>query len=392
MKIIVNLQPLLTPLTGIGHYTRELTLALLSLASEDIYLEGITGRKREKLGFTHPLLLAEIENLSNSTDKNNKIWQLARNYLKNPATRKLYRWVCTQRLKVGMKDPDTIYWEPNYILLPWSGRSVLTVHDLSHERHPSFHPKERVNFFNQYLSESLSRATRINVVSQFTANELKILHGIDSSRIDIVPPAVASRFFVTQEPCQQLKIQRRYNLPKQFLLSVGTLEPRKNLVNVLEAFASLSIQEQKQAPLLLVGMQGWGEQVYSEQVHRSFRLGTIQRLGYVHSNDLPGLYSLALGFVYVSLYEGFGMPVIEAMAAGTPVLTANTTATTEVSGGAALEVAPEDVDAIREGLRQLVGCSHNERIEKGIKRAQGFTWEASAQRLLGSFDKALNST
>lgn len=391
MKVIANLQPLLTPLTGIGHYTRELTLALLSLESEDIEIEGITGRKREKLDLIHPLLLTETKNLSKNIDKRNKNWELARNYLKNPVTRKIYRWLCSQRLKSGMQDPDTIYWEPNYILLPWSGRSVVTVHDLSHERYPSLHPKERVDFFNQHLSESLRRATRINVVSQFTANELKTLHDIDSNRIDIVPPAVASRFFVIQDPRQQQKIQHRYNLPKQFLLSVGTLEPRKNLVNVLEAFSSLSVQEQKQTPLLLVGMQGWGEQVYSDQVHRSFRLGTIQRLGYVHSSDLPGLYSMALGFVYVSLYEGFGMPVIEAMAAGTPVLTANTTATSEVSDGAALEVTPEDIDAIREGLRQLVGCSHNERIEKGIKRAQSFTWEASAQRLLSSFDRALNS-
>ncbi|NYS60349.1 glycosyltransferase family 4 protein [Vreelandella salicampi] len=392
MHIIINLQPLLTPLTGIGHYTRELTLALLAQPPEaGVTVEGITGRKREPLSLDHPLLQTQSGASIGASERDSPAWQLARRYLRNPLTRKLYRWMCTQRLQLTVGQQDALYWEPNYILLPWRGRSVVTVHDLSHERYPAFHPQERVRFFSQHLPESLARATRINVVSQFTADELQALHGIDPKRIDIVPPAVSSRFFVAPEGQQPQQLRHRYQLPERFLLSVGTLEPRKNLVNVLEAFAALPLKEQADSPLLLVGMQGWGEQTYSQRVQHAFQRGTIRRLGYVPSDDLPGLYALAAGFVYVSLYEGFGMPVVEAMAAGTPVLTANTTATTEVAAGAALEVSPHDVDAIREGLHRLVADSHDQRIKAGVTRAREFTWEASAERLLGSFTQALHS-
>lgn len=392
MHIIVNLQPLLTPLTGIGHYTRELTLSLLSQPPmAGITVEGITGRQRELLSPEHPLLQAESSVSSGASERNSPAWRMARRYLRNPITRKLYRWMFTQRLQLAAMHDDAIYWEPNYILLPWRGRSVVTVHDLSHERYPEFHPQERVRFFNQHLPESLARATRINVVSQFTADELKKLHSVDPERIDIVPPAVSSRFFVAPDGQQRQQLQHRYQLPERFLLSVGTLEPRKNLDNVLEAFAALPMCEQAGSPLLLVGMQGWGKQTYSRRVLQAFQRGTIQRLGYVPGDDLPGLYALASGFVYVSLYEGFGMPIVEAMAAGTPVLTANTTATTEVAAGAALEVVPHEVDAIREGLHQLIGDSHVQRVKKGVMRAREFTWEASANRLSDSFIQALHS-
>lgn len=395
MHIIANLQPLLTPLTGIGHYTRELTLALLETPHEPaLTLEGFTGRKREPLTPAHPLLhdcASSSENTASVSERDSVAWQLARRYLRNPLTRSMYRWLCTERLQRAAKHPDALYWEPNYVLLPWRGRSVVTVHDLSHERHPEYHPRERVRFLNQHLPQSLSRATRINVVSQFTASELQALHDIDSNRIDIVPPAVSARFFAPLVQSQVQAIRQRYALPERYLLSVGTLEPRKNLARVLEAYATLPASTQAATPLLLAGMQGWGEQSYSARVQQALNRGTIRRLGYVSSDDLPGLYALAQGFVYVSLYEGFGMPVVEAMAAGTPVLTANTTATAEVSAGVALEVMPRDVDAIRHGISQLLDDTHFQRIQSGQARARQFTWQASANRLVSSFTHALQS-
>lgn len=390
MHIIVNLQPLLTPLTGIGYYTRELTRELVQ--QDSLTLEGVTGRKLETLTPEHPLLQITHNAEQPHSERDHPAWQLARRYLRNPLTRKMYRWLCSQRLQYNIKHPDALYWEPNYILLPWRGRSVVTVHDLSHERYPEYHPAERVRFLNRHLLESLQRATRINVVSQFTANELQALHGIAPERIDIVPPAVAERFFLP--PCETtaMSLRQRYQLPQRYLLSVGTLEPRKNLATVLEAFASLPPAEQQAAPLLLAGMQGWGSQTYSEPVQKALLRGTIRRLGYVPTADLPGLYALAQGFVYVSLYEGFGMPVVEAMAAGTPVLTANTSATTEVAAGAALEVDPRNKDAIRHGLQRLVGENHDACIAAGKVRAQQFTWPRSAEQLLVSFKRAVSES
>ena len=386
MHIIVNLQPLLSPLTGIGYYTRELTRELLH--HDTLSVQGVTGRKLETLSQEHPLLQATQVAGQPVTERDQWAWQLARRYLRNPLTRKMYRWLCAQRLRYNIEHPEAIYWEPNYVLLPWKGRSVVTVHDLSHQRYPEHHPAERVQFLNRHLASSLFRATRINVVSQFTANELQELHGVAPERIDIVPPAVSVRFFQPPTDADTADLRRHYQLPPSYLLSVGTLEPRKNLATVLEAFASLPFAQQQKAPLLLAGMQGWGSQTYSEAVQRAFSRGTIRRLGYVATEDLPGLYALAQGFVYVSLYEGFGMPVVEAMAAGTPVLTANTTATTEVAAGAAREVDPLDQDAIRTGLIQLVEDRHDAYIAAGKKRAQQFTWQRSGELLLASMQRA----
>jgi alpha-1,3-rhamnosyl/mannosyltransferase len=199
MYVIVNLQPLLSPLTGIGHYTRELTLELLQRGDagtvpEPLMLDGLTGRRRERLTPGHPLLAATAGPDAVGLE-GGRAWQLARRYLRNPLTRRAYRWLYTQRLKHGNAERHALYWEPNYILLPWRGRSVVTVHDLSHQRYPACHPPERVDFLARHLPASLARATRINVVSRFTASELRALQGIDPTRIDIVPPAVSSRFF-----------------------------------------------------------------------------------------------------------------------------------------------------------------------------------------------------
>lgn len=395
MNVIVNLQPLLTPLTGIGHYTRELTLRLLE---QQQAVTGVCGTRFESLDASHPLLVspsAASDTGVSAFDERGPLWGMARRYLRNPLTRAGYRWLCSQRLRHQgrrlQRRSDSIYWEPNYVLLPWQGPSVVTVHDLSHQRYPEFHPRDRLAFFDRHLPDSLRRATRINVVSRFTAGELQALHGIDEERIDIVPPGVSSRFFAAPEPGRVEALTRRYDLPARFLLSVGTLEPRKNLANVMQAFAELPEGDQRAAPLLLAGMQGWGEQALGRDVQRALEAGTIRRLGYVSGDDLPALYALAAGFVYVSRYEGFGMPVIEAMAAGTPVLTANVTATAEVAGDAALTVPPDDLGAIRQGLQRLLDEQHGDRIRRGRRRAEGYGWQHSARALIDSLHTALEA-
>jgi alpha-1,3-rhamnosyl/mannosyltransferase len=399
MHVTVNLQPLLTPLTGIGHYTRELTLQLLAGSDDDPPMElyGLTGNLCEPLSLSRPLLTHPEAPAAGShpLDERGPLWQFARCYLRNPLTRKAYRWLSSYRLQRHVRQmatpPDSLYWEPNYILLPWQGPSVLTVHDLSHQRHPEFHPPERVDFFNRHLPESLARATRINVVSQFTASELTALHGVDPARIDLVPPGVGAGFFTPPEPTQISALKDRYHLPAAYLLSVATLEPRKNLERVMQAFAELPLPDQHASPLLLVGQSGWGERRWNTAIQHALEAGTIRLLGYVPAADLPGLYALASGLGYVSHYEGFGMPVIEAMASGTPVLTSNVTATLEVAGNAAITVDPRDTSAIRRGLQALMQDDHGDRVSLGRERAAGFSWPASARALRRSLRQAMET-
>ncbi|SOC52879.1 alpha-1,3-rhamnosyl/mannosyltransferase [Chromohalobacter canadensis] len=403
MKVIVNLQPLLAPLTGVGHYTREITRELVRRQSTEASfqlesLHGIAGTHIDSLHASYPLLAEKVSSNAHgdtavsarAVSRRHSAWRFARRYLRNPVTRALYRQALTQRLRLHTwRHPslrNAIYWEPNFVSLPWSGRSVVTVHDLSHMRYPEFHPRERVDFFAQGLPQSLARASRIHVVSRFTADELQSLFDIDPARIDIVPPGVSERFYAV-EPAQRERVRQRHALPARYCLSVGTLEPRKNLTTLIDAFLSLPTARQHACPLVLVGMPGWGAQRLSTAAQRALEDGRLRRLGYVDDDELPALYANATLFAYVSRYEGFGMPVIEAMAAGTPVITADATATREVAGDAALTVPPDDIGAIRDALDTLMNDPDQaDRLRRaGYQRARMFSWPRSTDALLESF-------
>jgi len=408
MQVIVNLQPLLSPLTGIGHYTRELTRELVNRQSSQggvSSLLGLAGLRLNTVTADHPLLVgsdasqgadetATAQAAATTHAARAGAWRFARRHLRNPVARFAYRQAFAQRLRlhaVGNHEiNDTLYWEPNFIRLPWSGRSVVTIHDLSHCRFPEYHPRERVAFFNRYLAQSIAQATRINVVSQFTANEVTELFDVAPERIDLVPPGVAARFFEV-DPVQRERVRELHALPARYCLSVGTLEPRKNLKTLLRAFLSLPLERQRDCPLLVVGITGWGDESLPEGAAQALEEGRIRRLGYVSDRDLPALYANATLFAYVSRYEGFGMPVIEAMAAGVPVLTANQTATCEVAGEAALTVGPDDIEAIRGALIRLqddIALSGQLR-EAGRQRARFYTWRKSADALEASFLQAM---
>ncbi|WP_168380959.1 glycosyltransferase family 4 protein [Modicisalibacter radicis] len=402
MQVIVNLQPLLSPLTGVGHYTRELTRELAGrqqAAGPVSSLLGLAGLRLNAVTVDHPLLNASasqgIAEPGSASAARARVgaWQFARRYLRNPLTRFAYRQAFAQRLRmhalVSRDVHDTLYWEPNFIRLPWPGRSVVTLHDLSHCRFPEYHPKERTAFFNRHLAQSVARATRINVVSQFTANEVIDLFNVAPERIDLVPPGVASRFFEV-DPVQCERVRKTHGLPARYCLSVGTLEPRKNLTTLIRAFLSLPHERQRDCPLLVVGITGWGDERLPDGAARALEEGRIRRLGYVSDQDLPALYANATIFAYVSRYEGFGMPVIEAMAAGVPVLTANQTATREVAGEAALTAEPDDVEAIRGALIKLQDDTTlaGQLREAGRQRARSFSWQKSADALEASFLQA----
>ncbi|MCE3027172.1 glycosyltransferase family 1 protein [Salinicola sp. DM10] len=388
MEVIVNIQSLSGPLTGIGHYTRELLRQLVAHQPGQVpamTLLGLRGPRLETLDAGHPLLQ---EATPAPAASGRARW--LRRYLRNPMTRFAYHQLFAQRLRwhaLGPRGASTaLYWEPGFIRLPWPGRSVVTVHDLSHCRYPEYHPAERVAYFRRHLAPGLSRATRINVVSRFTAAELSDLFDIDPARIDIVSPGVSERFF-TASPADRERVRQRYALPECYWLSVGTLEPRKNLRTLLAAFLSLSPARQHACPLVMVGGDGWGDQALPDGLRDALDEGRVRRLGYVEDAALPALYANASGFAYVSLYEGFGMPIIEAMAAGAPVLTADRSATCEVAGDAALCVDPASLDAVRDGLVRLQDDNElRQRLRQaGQQRARGYTWQRSAEALTASF-------
>jgi glycosyltransferase involved in cell wall biosynthesis len=230
----------------------------------------------------------------------------------------------------------------------------------------------------------LARAAAVTADSQATAADLVELLGVPPARISVVPGAVEPRFRREERPDVLAAMDRLYGGERPFVLTVGKLEPRKNLRRLIEAFAAVRTELEGAPRLLIGGGQGW---LYEGLYEVAIDLGLTDEvvfLGFVPDDHLPALLSLATAFVYPSLYEGFGLPVLEALACGAPTACSNTSSLPEVAGDAALLFDPTDPAAIGAALKRLVNDPDLRRTlaARGPARAAQFTWEDSARRLL----------
>jgi len=255
---------------------------------------------------------------------------------------------------------------------------VVTVHDLAFMHRPGYFTKHGVSFMTRSFELTRRCAEIVLVPSQTTADDC-IRHGILRERIRVAPWGVDA-MVVSESDRHQ--VASRHDLPARFLLWVGTAEPRKNLRGLLAALRSTT----HDVPLVLVGPDGWGVDI--DEMIAAARLPVI-RLGRVTQRDLMVLYDLAEIFVYPSLLEGFGMPVLEAMAQGTPVITSSGTATEEVAGGAAELVDPTDLDALAGSMDRLLDDrTHRLRLAAaGRVRAAAMTWDATADVIMAAYDE-----
>ena len=388
LKLLVDVCPLLKPRTGVGNYIFYLLRELLHHEQVDDIV-GLCGLRF----FTR----AELQQLVatptgvEATIATSGLGQQVRHYLKMvaknmPYGRELRTTVQAIRLKLRWKQfQDYIFWGGNYDVAHFPGKSVVTLHDLSHVHYPQFHPADRVHFLTKHLFNTLQRVNAITVVSEATRQDVlqTFATQITLPAITVISPAAA---LACEAPAENelVRVKQRYQLPEQFILSVGTLEPRKNVERLLNAYMDLPANVQAQYPLLLVGSQGWLTQ---ELVQRLNALSTIRWLGYIADEDMPTLYRCASVFVYVSLFEGFGMPVLEAMTCGVPVLTSNVSSLPEVAGNAALLVDPTNVPAIKQGLLTLLQDEGlRQRLAAlGLTRSTAYNWAVSANQLIDVF-------
>lgn len=263
---------------------------------------------------------------------------------------------------------------------------VTTIHDLSFIRFPHlFRPANRL-YLTTMTRISARRARHLIAVSEHAARESVDLLGIPREKITVVYHGVDAAF--RPLPTEEVAIFReRKGLPERFVLFVGTLEPRKNLTRLLEAFARVDGARGK---LVLAGGKGW---LYDDLFAKVQELGlgdSVLFAGYVPSEELPLWYNAATAFAYPSLYEGFGMPVTEAQACGTPVLTSNTSSLPEAAGEAALLIDPHDEEAIAAGLRRLLDDDGLREClrEQGLKRARTFNWSRTARETIQVYRRA----
>ena len=282
---------------------------------------------------------------------------------------------------------------PDFVLPPTRAHTLVTIHDLSFLVHPECAEPSMVRYLTDAVPRGLRRANVILADSQATRNDLARLLAVDPARVELVYPGVEPRFCplpaATTEP-----VRRRLSLPDHFVLFVSTLEPRKNLVRLLEAFAQVVQTDNSNLHLVIAGRRGWLYEDIFAAIDRLQLHARVQLLDYVHDKDLPALYNLAAAFVYPSIYEGFGIPPLEALACGTPTVVADNSSLPEVVGDAAVLVSAEDVGSIASGIARVVSdAALRARLRAaGPAQARKFTWEQAAQRVLACYQRAVRPT
>jgi glycosyltransferase involved in cell wall biosynthesis len=285
-----------------------------------------------------------------------------------------------------------LFHSPDFVLPPVRrARTVLTIHDLSFLRLPDCSSPALLSYLLDAVPRSVARADLILADSFSTQQDLIELMAVPAERIRVIYPAVDATFS-RSDTAQVAAVRARHRIDGPYILSVGTLQPRKNYVRLIEAFHLLRHTQGVSHNLVIAGGAGWLYEPIYETIATLGLQDEVRMLGYVDERDLPALYTGADVFAFPSLYEGFGFPVLEAMACGTPVVAANTSSLPEAAGEAAILVSPTDTEALTEALgRAIADTETRERLTRlGYEQCQRFSWEASAQELLASYQGLMN--
>lgn len=284
-----------------------------------------------------------------------------------------------------------IYHEPANILLNSDCAAVLTVHDLSWIRYPETHPAGRVRFMNKHFESGLRRADRIITPSYFVKKELIDVFGVSPEIIHPIHLGGLSGF-EKKEHLYTINILKKYNLTNHsYWLIHGALEPRKNINLVLDAFLSFPKIIRINCPLVVVGSNGWRSSKLVRRLQSLTNLGEVRYLGYIYKNDLFCIISGAKALIYPSFYEGFGLPALESISCGTPVIASNCASLPEVLGNAGIFIDPYDVDVLIEKMKNLL--DDQEYLKKmqrlSFERSCHFSWAECARSTLGVYELAL---
>ena len=381
-KILINALPLVGKRTGIGNYVYEICRRLTRFEKNFsyIYYYGFFSKKLH----TQDLQVASQNNILPFIAK------LKEKISKYPILKKTIKNAILNLPKlVGHK--FDLYWEPNFIPfkeIP-SKFTVVTVHDFSIFLYPDWHPKERVEYFKAHFRRYIDKANKIITDSEFIKQQTIEFLDCDPNKIESIYLGVDHNIFKKQSKNILNQFLKRKKLPSNFILFIGSIEPRKNLERLLLAYIELPNYLKQEYKLLLAGFSGWNNEKILNLIEKEKK--NILYLGYVSTQELVYLYNLATIFVYPSLYEGFGLPPLEAMACGTPVVVSNVSSLPEVCGNAALYVDPYDINDINQKLQMLLNNIklRNELSYKGLNHAQQFNWDKTTREHLAVFSRLL---
>lgn len=364
MRIGIDYTAAVRQRAGIGRYARSLIRALARLDHENAYILLSAGKEPDAEPWPANFSLRALP----VTDRHLSIlWQKLR--LPLPV-----EWL-TGRLD--------LFHSPDFVLPPVrKARTVLTIHDLSFLRHPECSSPALLEYLMSAVPRSVARADLILADSQSTQHDLIELMGMDPARIRVVYPAVDDTFARSNQ-AGVAAVRARHDIGGPYILSLGTLQPRKNYVRLIEAFRILKDTSDIPHRLVIGGGPGWLYEPIYETIETLGLQDEVRMLGYVDEGDLPALYTGADVFCFPTLYEGFGIPVLEAMACGTPVVASNTSSLPEAAGDAALLMSPTDTEAMAEALGRVITDTdlREHLIQSGLVQCQRFSWSDSARDL-----------
>ncbi len=379
-RVCLDMSPVVHRKAGLASYARELAMSLASAGSQHSFMTFHYGANPEA---PLPAALAGLPDMVTALDA--RRWRLS----------VAAHYALRRDMDHGFSRVD-LFHATEHLLPPLTRvKTVFTFHDAIYTLFPEYHlPMNRL-YLGWMMPRFLRRADAIIAVSECSRRDAVRLHGADPARIQVIYEGVDRRFRPPESRQAVDEARGRLGLPERYLLTLGTIEPRKNLVTLLEAYAALraSGSAADLPPLVVAGKRGW---LYERSLKRVSELG-LDRLvmfpGYVSDEDLPLVYAGAECFIFPSFYEGFGLPPLEALACGTPVICSNTSSIPEVVGDAAILVDPADAAALGRAIMAVLGDDELRRklSAAGPRRASGFTWEETARRTLAVYDSLLAS-
>lgn len=376
MKVIFGTDPIKFPLTGIGRYAYELAKCLQE--SSDI----------SELLFLHGRHLSR--QIPTAKERTSAVQGLRRRLQKSHFASELYRltapWLKTHILR---KYLDAIYHSPNFYLPPNVDRCLATFHDLSVFTWPQCHPAERVRFMQKELLLTIKRAVILITDSEFTRVELAKYFNLPLSQVYAAKLASSDEFY--PRDAEELKpFLAPFGLKaNHYCLFTGSIEPRKNIETLLNAYECLPLALRLAIPLVISGFNGWSSAGLHQRFEDAENAGWLYYMGYAKSAVLPYLFAGARSFLFPSLYEGFGLPVLEAMASGIPVVCSDSGSLPEVAGDCALMCSAMDSDTLTELIQKSIEDEvwrEQARIN-GINQAKQFSWQRCAQETLFAYQQ-----